>query len=326
MKKNRYIKRVSLKKWAEAASFLSGERNHRDVITSDAAIDEEIIKKWNDLKMTDRERNIDVDNAWAKVSQRIDVAEEKKEETAGRFIIPIFYRVAATVLIVIGLGFAGYRIALPKQITVVTSSAEKNVNVSLPDGSIIWLNRNSSLIYPAKFRGNTRKVTLTGEAYFEIARNEAKPFIINAGKADVKVLGTTFNVITNNDKNQVEVFVTSGTVMVTSRNGENKVTLKPGDIGRISDSRESSEINKNANYLSWNTDRLVYNGETLEKVFTDLKRAYNIDIKTNDPQIKNYTLTTVFEDQPHDTIIKVICTTFNLKFKKDGESYLVIKR
>ena len=199
MKKNRYIKRVSLKKWAEAASFLSGERNHRDVITSDAAIDEEIIKKWNDLKMTDRERNIDVDNAWAKVSQRIDVAEEKKEETAGRFIIPIFYRVAATVLIVIGLGFAGYRIALPKQITVVTSSAEKNVNVSLPDGSIIWLNRNSSLIYPAKFRGNTRKVTLTGEAYFEIARNEAKPFIINAGKADVKVLGTTFNVITNND-------------------------------------------------------------------------------------------------------------------------------
>lgn len=326
MKKNRNIKRVSLRKWAEAASFLSGERDNRDIITSDDALDGEIIKKWNDLKMTDRESNIDVEKAWAKVSHRIGEAEEQKEEAARRFMIPLFYRVAASVLIVIGLGLAGYRIASPKEITIATSPSEKNVNVSLSDGSVIWLNRNSSLTYPAKFRGNTRNVTLRGEAYFEIARNEAKPFIINAGKADVKVLGTTFNVITNNDKNQVEVFVTSGSVMVTSRNGENKVTLKPGDIGRISDSRESSEINKNANYLSWNTDRLVYNGETLEKVFTDLKRAYNIDIKTNDPQIKNYTLTTVFEDQPHDTIIKVICTTFNLKFKREGESYLVVKR
>jgi len=326
MKTNNNIKRMSRKKWREAAALLSGERNHTDSIKDFPVLDEELKKQWDNIKMIHREKNIDIDKAWARVSQKISAEEDKRETVITRNLTPMFIRVAASIIILIGLGWAGYRVSVPKQITIATSSTEKNLTVALPDGSVVWLNRNSSFTYPARFRGKTRNVTLKGEGYFEIARNKAKPFIINAGSADVKVLGTTFNVITDNGNNQVEVFVTSGSVMLTSRNGEENITLKPGLVGKISDSGSSSEINSNSNYLSWNTEKLIYNGENLGKVFDDLKRAYNIDVTATDPGIKEYTLTTVFEDQPHDTIIKVICTTFNLKYEKKGESYLVMPR
>jgi transmembrane sensor len=326
MKKNNNIKRMSRKKWREAAAFLSGEQNHTDSIKSNPVPDEQLKKQWEDITMINRENNIDVENAWAKVSRRISTEEVKREAEVNRYLTPMFVRVAASILILIAIGFTAYRVSVPRQITIATSSSEKNITIPLPDGSIVWLNRNSSFTYPAKFRGKTRNVTLKGEGYFEIARNEAKPFIINAGRAEVKVLGTTFNVITDNGNNQVEVFVTSGSVMLTSLNGEENITLKPGLIGKISESGTTAAVNSNSNYLSWNTEKLVYNGETLGKVFCDLKRAYNIDVKTDDPGIKELTLTTVFEDQPHDTIIKVICTTFNLKYEKSGESYLIMPR
>jgi transmembrane sensor len=326
MKKKNTIKRISHKKWTEAAALLSGEATSTDSITDNSVVDDKLKKQWDDIKMIHSEDNINVEQAWAKVSGRIVTAEKKEEKAVSRNLMPMLIRIAASVLIVIGLGWAGYRASVPKQILVTSSSTEKNIAISLPDRSVVRLNRNSTLSYPARFRGKTRNVVLKGEAYFNITRDESKPFIINAGGADIKVLGTSFNVITDNGNNQVEVFVTSGSVLLTSRNGEQKITLKPGLIGRISDTKSSSEVNLNNNYLSWNTEKLVYNGETLDKVFSDLKRVYNIDVITHDRVIKDYTLTTVFEGQPHDTIIKVICTTFNLRYEKEDESYLIMRR
>lgn len=124
----------------------------------------------------------------------------------------------------------------------------------------------------------------------------------------------------------MEVLVATGSVMVTSTTGEKFVKLLPGYIGRVSDKTNISEINSDINYLSWNTEKLVYNGQTLATVFNDLKRTYGIDINTNDDEIRNLTLTSVFEEQPQDTIIKVICTTFNLKYVKSDGKYLLVRK
>jgi transmembrane sensor len=324
MKKKNYISGMSRKKWVEEAARLSGEGNGRPVLSDDPVLNDNLRKHWNEIKMIHKESSIDIDNAWIKVSNRISAA-EKEEKVVTRSLAPVFLRVAASILLILGLGWTGYRMAMPKQIVTATTATEKNISIYLPDGSVVWLNRNSSLSYPSRFSLKNRKVILKGEAYFDIARDESKPFIIDAGGANVKVLGTSFNVITDNGNSQVEVFVTTGSVLLTSPDGEKSLTLKPGLIGRISDSESTSEVNTNNNYLSWNNEKLVYNGTHLSKVFSDLKRAYDIDVKANDEAINDFTLTTVFEEQPHDTIIKVICTTFNLTYVKDGESYLLMR-
>jgi ferric-dicitrate binding protein FerR (iron transport regulator) len=217
-----------------------------------------------------------------------------------------------------------FEVAAPEKVTVTAAMDVKNIEVLLADGSKVYLNRDSRLIYPETFGRNSRKVTLKGEAYFDIAPDASHPFIIDAGNARVKVLGTSFNVITDNEDNEVEVFVTTGTVMLTSNDGSESLMIEPGYIGRVSGNNTSSAVNTNANYLSWNTDILTYDGERLGVVFADLKRTFNIDIVAGDPAINDYRLTSRFDSQPHDTIIKVICTTFNLHSVVEGGTYSLL--
>ncbi len=325
MKKKKNIIGKDPKEWAEIAARLSGERNGSASQENLSEMEKELQKQWNDIKMTYREREIDVDKAWAKVSNRI-AAEEDNKKIVLRPRVPLFMKIAASALIIIGLGWAGWRIVTPANVVVATAANEKNVTVTLPDGSKVWLNRSTTLTYPSKFTGNRRDVKLTGEAFFDVERDESKPFTIDAGNASIRVLGTSFSVLSDNGNNEVEVLVESGSVMVTSSNGNNSVTLKPGYIGRVSDQTEANQLNYNNNYMSWNTDKLVYNGEELITVFEDLKHAYGIEITTDDPEINRLTITSVFEELPHDTIIKVICTTFNLKYEKNGEQYMLIKK
>ena len=323
MKKNDKIEKMTDQEWADAAAWLSGEETAGDeaarILLSE---DEEIMKKWNDLKNTDS-KTIDVDKAWNKLSSRIE-AEEVSVPVHRLSFTGAFMRIAAMVVIVFGLGLLVFEVATPEKLSKSSAAGEKNILVSLSDGSKVYLNRDSKLIYPGRFGHNSRRVTLKGEAFFDIAPDAAHPFIIDAGKAKVKVLGTSFNVITDNGNNEVEVYVSTGTVMLTSNDGSQSLTLEPGYIGKMSETNSSNSLNTNVNYLSWNTDRLIYDGEKLGVVFEDLKRAYNINIMAADPAINNYRLTTQFDDQPHDTIIKVICTTFNLHSVREGDTYRLL--
>jgi len=219
------------------------------------------------------------------------------------------------------LSWLFFEVAAPKKITVASAADQKNVEVMLSDGSVVYLNRNSSLTYPEHFSKSNRKVSLRGEAFFDIARDESRPFILDAGKASVRVLGTSFNVITDNGNSEVEVYVSSGTVLVTNLDGSKSETLQHDYIGRVSEEEASQARNTDANYISWHTNMLVFEGERLGNVFTDLKRTFGIDIIAADPAINDYRLTSPFEDQPHDTIIKVICTTFNLHSAKEDGIY-----
>ena len=313
--------------WAGAAAWLSGEENGesenaRTLVSEEA----DIMKKWNDLKFSGKDP-VDVDKAWEKLNGRIEAAEKPVLTMTGRRtpFLTTFARIAAMVLIVAGAGWLLFEVAAPQKITVTAASDQKNIEVLLADGSTVFLNRNSSLTYPKNFRSGSRKVSLRGEAFFDIARNEEHPFIIDAGKARIKVLGTSFNVITENASNEVEVYVASGKVLVTSEDGSSSLTLEPEFVGKVSGSNAVRSRNTNVNYLAWHTGMLTYDGERLEVVFEDLKRTYNIEIKVADPAINDYRLTSPFERQPQDTIVKLICTTFNLRSVREGDTYILFR-
>ncbi len=322
MKKNKKIEQFNDREWADAAAWLSGEKSSGDeaarLLISE---DREIMKKWNDLKQTDNDF-IDVDKAWERLNGRIE-AEKPVVTMPGLSFFQTFARIAATVVIVAGIGWLLFGVGAPGKVTVASADDEKNIELLLADGSKIYLNRDSKLSYPKEFGRNNRKVTLRGEAFFDIAPDASRPFIIDAGKASVRVLGTSFNVMTDNGNNQVEVYVSSGKVLLSSTDGSRSVTLEPEYVGKVSEAGSSQALNTNVNYLSWHTGLLVYDGERLEVVFEDLKRTFNIDIRAGDPAINDFRLTSPFEHQPQDTIIKLICTTFNLRSVREEGAYML---
>ena len=211
----------------------------------------------------------------------------------------------------------------PDLTVVATSMSEKNRTINLPDGSVITLNRNSELTFPDNFDNDIRKVELRGEAFFDIKADPSKPFIVDAGNARVKVLGTSFNVITDNENSETEVFVESGRVMLYNSEGNYNITLEPGYIGTINKFEPASRVNNDPNYMSWNTNILTYDGVRLEQVFYDLKRTHNISIEVTSDSILDHLITTEFRNNTAEVILQSICTSFNLSFeKKDGIYYL----
>jgi len=275
---------------------------------------------------------VDVDSAWNKVMSRINEGTPVIAlKPAGHSFPGIrFMRIAAAVLILAGLGaavlFTYNSDPFSKIIVASTGDYEKNKTVSLSDGSIVTLNHNTKLIYRSSYGKRSRKVSLSGEAYFEITGDPSKPFIIDAGKASVKVVGTSFNVITENDDSAVEVFVATGKVVLSDNSGSRDLILDPGYIGTMDPINSGKTMNENPNYLSWKEGRLDYDGQPLEIVFRDLKRVYNMEIRADDPSILTNPWTSPIISQSSDTIIRIICASFNLSYTKDGNVYHLSKK
>lgn len=327
-------KKYSDNEWEELASMLSGEAAGRDELLHKFASGDTsaIPGQWKVLRTVNEQENIDVDRAWGRLSSRIGFpGDELISKSSGmRLIKGQFLRIAATILLVTGIASALFYIAgkssLTGRKTISTGIAESNVMVKLPDGSSVWLNRNTRLSYRFTRESKERSVTLTGEAFFDIAPDSSRPFIVDAGKAMVKVIGTSFNVITSNDDSAVEVFVKTGRVIMAGGTPDQTVVLDPGFVGTINESIAGKKLNEDRNYLAWNTGQLTYDGQKLGVVFNDLRKLYGIDIITADSSISDLPLDGTFSNEPHETIIRVICTTFNLTYRQDGNIYHLGKK
>jgi transmembrane sensor len=331
MKEINNIEKYTDREWEDLSSLLSGEQNdNNDLLSRFMAEDSHnTIKYWKELREMNSEKEIDVDKAWNKLYSRMNENGLIKETRVLRrsFIRTSYFRIAATVLILLGIGsvmiYLNDRGVLSRKTTVATTENQKNLQVTLPDGSNVILNRNTRLTYRNNFDRNGRNVTLTGEAFFEITPDKKNPFIVDAGKARVKVVGTSFNVNTNNSDSAVEVFVKTGTVMVSDIEGTRNLMLDPGYIGTMNSGSSEKRLNDDQNYMAWNNGMLIYDRQTLDVVFRDLKKVYNMDIVADDPKILDNTWSTngTLDNEPQETIIRLICGSFNLSYTKDGNVY-----
>jgi transmembrane sensor len=316
--------------WEKLALLLSEEKsNDSDILKRFIADDSNNTgKQWKELKDMNSNKKINIDKAWNKVYSQIDIeGNATKKLPSG---ISLIYKIAAIAIILLSIGTAVIYInssgILSKKITVVTGNDKINLHITLPDGSNISLNRNTELSYRRNFGKTGRAVKLEGEAFFEISPDASKPFTIDAGNANVKVTGTSFNVITRNIESAVEVFVKTGNVILTDNTGSKSLDLDPGFIGKMDSDISEIIINEDPNYMSWNTGLLKYNGQKLDIVFNDLKRVYNMDIVADDPVILDNMWTSPINNQPEETIIRLICTSFNLRYTLDGSVYHLTKK
>lgn len=164
----------------------------------------------------------------------------------------------------------------------ISTARGRQFKLTLSDGSQVWLNAASSLRYPTAFTGNERNVEITGEAYFEVAKNEQMPFKVKAnGRMEVQVLGTHFNVNAYEDEEAVRTTLLEGSVKVAA--AERSVILKPGQQASISNkSNESSPILVQTvdieAVVAWKNGVFNFQDATLERVMRQLARWYDIEI------------------------------------------------
>jgi len=330
MKEKMNTDKFTERDWEELASALSGEKEGKSellnrFLAEDGNITQEL---WEKLGKMNDDKEINVDKAWDIVYSRINESGHRTTKTPARIIgmRNSFLKIAAAALILLSIGTVTlYFVTMNKQIVVTTANDQKNLKVSLPDGSDIFLNRNTELIYSANFGKSGRHVSLSGEAFFEISPDPLKPFTANAGKASIEVLGTSFNIITNNPDSAVEVYVETGKVMLSDNTGNQNIVLDPGYVGTMDTKLSGKILNENPNYISWKTGKLVFDRQRLEIVFKDLKLVYDMDIIADDPEILDETWTSSIDNQSQETIIRLICASFNLRYTQDGNVYHLSK-
>lgn len=329
MKTRKKIK-YSNREWKDLSSILSEEKNDsNDILDRFMAEDtHNTIKYWKELREMNNEKGIDVDKAWNKLFSKIseDGLIHETQVMHKKSMIPAYLRVAAAVVVLTGLT-ALLLLTRPglfsNATTVATTENQKNLEITLPDGSNVILNRNTTLTYRDNYGKNGRNVSLEGEAFFEITPDTENPFTVDAGKARIRVLGTSFNVITKNTESEVEVFVKTGKVLLMTGQGDENLVLDPGYIGKTSLESTVRELNNDPNYMSWNTGVLIFDRQPLDIVFRDLRKVYNMDIIADDPSILENVWTTngPVDNEIQETVIRLICGTFNLRYTKDGNVY-----
>lgn len=159
-------------------------------------------------------------------------------------------------------------------------------SIVLSDGTRIWVNAGSRLVYPPVFAGNVREVFVEGEAYFEVAKDEKRPFYVKTDNLDVRVTGTRFNVMASKKDDLFAVLLLEGGVSVTSDKGAkgrgNTMSIEPGSMASLANDRNSFMITRPEspeNLVAWTNGYLLFNNEPLQVVLGRISKFYNVEIK-----------------------------------------------
>ncbi|WP_291910133.1 FecR family protein [Chitinophaga sp. CB10] len=161
----------------------------------------------------------------------------------------------------------------------LTTPRGRQFQLKLPDGTRVWLNAASSLSYPTAFTGPQRKVTVTGEAYFEVAPNPQQPFVVATARSVVEVLGTRFNIRAYEAASQISTTLVDGAVRVSAdQKGISPVVLKPGQVSILTATQMLVDKADTDKTLAWKNGYFNFDGATLQQVLNELQRWYDIDV------------------------------------------------
>lgn len=263
---------------------------------------------------------IDVSLEWEKFRNSVDLESLHQKSSAP------WLRVAASIVLVASLGYILWFNAFKSNDVNVIAQTWGEV-VTLPDNSTITLNKGASLTYPKTFSKDNRIVSLSGEAFFEVTRNETKPFIVNLSQSNVEVLGTSFNINTNDDNKEIEVVVNTGKVRFSNASISESVILTKGEKGTLMKNNNmiSKSFNNDVNVLAWKTRKIVFNDMELDKVIKTINSLYDAQISFSTDIGVNCNVTVSFENQSLEAVLSVLKLTLNLEYKKSGDVIEIIK-
>ncbi len=304
---------------------------------------QETIPGINPINQPEMKNHFDVDRAWHRLYERIQENDDgfaenqtfkaAANEPAIRGMLsrhPMVLRIAASVLIMAAATLAVFfpdilPVKVQKRITATTGLEESVREIILPDGSTVYLNSATRLVYPRSFSGESRRVELTGEAFFEVKPDDSKPFLVSAQGALVRVVGTSFSVNAREDAKQVEVYVENGTVRLAGEAGNTTgVLLEAGCSGTYSDKEgASSRPAGDRNSIAWKTREMVFSHTPLSEALETIGDVYKVKIMLENPETGQTFITGEFSSDPLEEVLDVICIQNHLTVEKsDNIIYL----
>ena len=197
----------------------------------------------------------------------------------------------------------------------------QNITVKLADGTVVWLNSGSQLIYPATFSSKNRIVKLSGEGFFEVEHNRKSPFIVMSGTVNTKVLGTKFNVKAYQNE-MVRISLLEGIIEVSANGNEEVVQLSdPDQQVEIAANGTIRRSKVNSFALSqWTKGELYFENESLESITATLKRKFNVDILIRGDAYKNMVFNSrIQKDASLEDILNVLKATRNIDYSIDKD-------
>ena len=235
----------------------------------------------------------------------------------------------------------------------VSTKNGSRTKIQLPDGTTVWLNGSSKLVYDNEnFGGQVREVTLTGEGYFDVVKNAAKPFIIHTSKMDIKVLGTLFNVRCYPGEKNTETSLIRGSIEVTLKNRKDKIMLRPSEKLIISDEavtagkltaadnpagkgiamdmitlRHLTVLPQDSTVVetAWVENKLAFSSESFEEVALKMEKWYGVVIVFANEKLKREPLTATFKKETLIEVLHALQLTTRFNFKIDNDTITISK-
>ncbi|GAB6122702.1 FecR family protein [Dysgonomonas termitidis] len=293
---------------------------------------EQLLNEWENIyDSPEQSVRADKDKIWSGISSHIRTSLPVKSYT--RKLLIKVAGIAAMVAIIVGVAATVFvkstidSAFLSQSVTIIETMQGQKMQMTLPDGTKVWLNSGSKLTYAGDFNRSERIVNLEGEAFFNVTKNQTKKFKVRTSDVDIVVKGTSFDVSAYNDDREISVSLLEGKVVITDKTGKYMTDLNPDELVIISRQNLKYTLFKDdANtYRSWTQDQLIFYNEDIYEVTKKLERWYGINIKLVNPDEKQkYTFSVKTES------LRELLELFNkltpIDYKINGKEVTIINK
>ena len=320
----------------------------------------EEIQRWIDSSLAHKEYAAEMRELWDSLSARRPTTQSRNADASWNAVLdrarekkvqprrvkerppvrrakrnPVFKSaIILSALLIPALLFVLLREASQQNEQIITYASERGerLGIRLNDGSMAYLSVDSKLLVPEKFTEEIRELELEGEAYFDVVSDENRPFVVHAGAATVRVLGTEFNLRSYNSEEEVALLVTEGRVSFSKRSEENvqgslvragqQSRYTEGQAIQVRDYKDTDEV------LSWREGKLIFIDKTLKEITDELERWYATEFSFQEEHLSQISITAVFslkDNEPLGNVLDIIEKTAEVECNR-GEETVVISR
>jgi transmembrane sensor len=282
------------------------------------------ISSWFEHQILDSPSTIDNEvqvRMLKKIEEKINFYSKSEDKIQRRthFQLEKWMRIAAIIILPIvsaaGVFFLMSRNQLSSAPLVVDVEQGQKANITLPDGSRVWLNSQSKLTCSAAFNIKTRELQLDGEAYFEVAHNPNKPFIVHSKDMSVEALGTAFGVKAYNEDKHISSILMKGKVLITTPDGE--ATLIPNErliYDKTTHKKVQSTVTNATDFNGWIHNELRFENESLSEIAKTIQRIYNVEVVFDSEKLKYQRYTGTINNNSLESVLNTISLTSRISF------------
>jgi ferric-dicitrate binding protein FerR (iron transport regulator) len=292
------------------------------------------IFRWIDSSPENRNEFIQYKKIWSLTSDAkenthrawVNLSAKLVKPRAKQYQVFSIAKVAASMILAFGIGILAQYLLSVSQKTEKVYLAETQIevplgqmsNITLPDGTTVRLNSGTKLFYSGNFHSGDRIVSLSGEAFFDVAKDNSHPFIVKTNSLDFKVYGTSFNIQAYPDDQKTNTTLVEGSLGLVDKAGRELYRLEPGENATFTGATKRIEVSKvNLDlYTSWKDGLVTFRNEKLKDVAKKIERWYNVEIVINNKRIgEEVYLGTIMKNKPIDQILEVFALTSSLKYR-----------